>query len=336
MRVFITGGTGLIGRHLIRRLGERGDQPVVLSRQADKVRREPAMRPVKVVQGDPTTRGPWEAELDGSDAVVNLAGHNLFAQRWNPEVKRKIRDSRVYGTEHVVAAIAQAQNPPKVLVQASAIGYYGPHRDEELTEDSPSGSDFMAIVCREWEDAAHPAEARDVRVARIRIGVVLAREAGALAVMTPIFRWGGAAPIGNDGSLFKPGSGRQWMSWIHIADIVGIVLMALDNPEARGPINGTAPQPVRNADFSKALARVLWRPYVPFGPPDAMLELVLGEVAQVITKGQKVLPTRAQALGYRFAYPELAGALRALFTKPKAPPRPEPIPPASGARHAHH
>ena len=336
MRVFITGGTGLIGRHLIRRLGDRGDQPVVVSRQADKVRREPGMRPVRVVQGDPTIPGPWEAELDGCDAVVNLVGHNIFAQRWDPEVKRKIRDSRVYGTEHVVAAIAKAKVPPKVLVQASAIGYYGPRGDEELTEDSPSGSDFMAVVCREWEEAAHPAEARGVRVARIRIGVVLAREAGALAVMTPIFRWGGAAPIGSGGGLLKPGSGRQWMSWIHIADIVGIVLLALDNPEARGPINGTAPQPVRNADFSKALARVLWRPYVPLGPPDAMLELVLGEVAQVITKGQRVLPTRAQALGYRFEYPELAGALRALFTKPKAPPRPEPIPAASGAHRAHH
>ena len=156
-----------------------------------------------------------------------------------------------------MAAIAKAKNRPKVLVQASAIGYYGPHGDEELTEDSPSGADFMAVVCREWEEAAHPAEARDVRVARIRIGVVLAREAGALGVMTPIFRWGAAAPIGSGGEPFKPGSGRQWMSWIHIDDIVGIFLLALDNPEARGPINGTAPHPVRNADFSKALARVL-------------------------------------------------------------------------------
>ncbi len=338
MRVFLTGGTGLIGRHLVRRLYERGDQPVILSRQADQARRDPSMRAYKFVPGDPTSSGPWEAELDGCDAVVNLAGQNLFSERWNAEVKRKIRDSRVYGTAGVVAAIAKAKRPPKVLVQASAIGYYGPHEDEELTEASPSGTDFMAVVCREWEEAAHAAEAHGVRVARVRTGVVLAREAGALAVMTPIFKWlpGGAAPIGNGGRLLKPGSGQQWMSWIQIDDIVGIFLMAIDHPEASGPINGTAPHPVRNAEFSKALARVLWRPYVPIGPPDAILELVLGEVAQVVTKGQKVLPTRAQSLGYTFAYPELAGALRSLFARPKASPKPEPVPAASAARHAHH
>ena len=156
MRVFITGGTGLIGRHLVKRLVERGDHPVILSRQADKARRNPAMRGIEVVQGDPTVPGGWDAAVDGCDAVVNLVGHNLFADRWTAEVKRKIRDSRVYGTENVVAAIARAKGRPKVLVQASAIGYYGPHGDEELTESSPSGSDFMAVVCREWEDAARP------------------------------------------------------------------------------------------------------------------------------------------------------------------------------------
>jgi uncharacterized protein (TIGR01777 family) len=172
-------------------------------------------------------------------------------------------------------------------------------------------------------------------VAKIRTGIVLARGEGALGVMTPIFRWlpGGAAPVGSGGGLLTPASGRQWMSWIHIDDIVGIYLLALDHPEARGPINGTAPNPVRNAEFSKTLAKVLWRPFVPFGPPDSLLELVLGEVAQVVTKGQKVLPAKAQSLGYTFRYPNLAEALRALFAPAPVPPKPERIPSATRAHH---
>lgn len=327
MRVFITGGTGLIGKELVRRLVERGDQPVILSREADKARRRPDLRGIQVLQGDPSTPGSWDQGLDGCDAVVNLVGHNLFAERWNAEVKAKIRDSRVYATQNVVAAIGRAAQKPKVLVQASAIGFYGPHGDEELTETSPSGTDFMARICREWEEAAEPAEGLGTRVATIRTGVVLAPGAGALGVMTPIFKWlpGGAAPVGNAGSLFKPADGRQWMSWIHIDDIVGLFLLALDHAEAAGPINGTAPNPVRNADFSRSLAKTLHRPFVPFGPPDTMLNLMLGEVADVVTKGQKVLPARALALGYHFQYPELDGALQAIFRK-KAPaaPRPEP------------
>jgi uncharacterized protein (TIGR01777 family) len=336
MRVFITGGTGLIGRNLVRRLAERGDVPVILSRRADHVRRDPSMRSYRVVQGDPAEAGPWTGEVDGCDAVINLAGHNIFAERWTATTRRKIRDSRVYGTENVVAAIAAAKNPPRTLVQASAIGYYGAHGDEELTEESPGGSDFMARVCREWEDAAVIAQAHGVRVARIRTGIVLARGDGALGVMTPIFKLGGAAPVGSHGSLFTPGTGAQWMSWIHRDDITGIFLMALDNREASGPINGTAPQPVRNSEFSRALARVLWRPYIPFGPPELVLRLVLGQVAEVITEGQRVLPTRAQALGYTFKYPDLASALRNLFAPPMRLPKPEPIPTAAAAHHHHH
>jgi uncharacterized protein len=337
--VFVTGGTGLIGRNIVRRLLERGDQPVVLSRRADHVRREPAMRPVQVLQGDPVVAGGWESAVDGCDAVINLAGHNLFSERWNAQVKRKIRDSRVYSTEHVVTAIAAAQNKPKVLVQASAIGYYGPHGDEEITEASPSGSDFMAVVCREWEEAAAPAEALGVRLATIRTGIVLAKGEGALGTITPIYKWLplGAAPVGSGASPFKPGTGQQWMSWIHLDDIVGIFLLALDNATARGPINGTAPNPLRHYEFGKELAKVLWRRYVylPIGPPDVMLELILGEVAKVVTRGQKVLPSKARELGYQFKYPELPAALQAIFAKAPAArkPAPEPIAPAG---HGHH
>jgi uncharacterized protein (TIGR01777 family) len=279
------------------------------------------------------TPGGWDSALDGCDAVINLAGHNLFAERWNAAVKGRIRDSRVYGTENVVAAIAKARSRPRVLVQASAIGYYGPRGDEELTEASPSGSDFMAVVCREWEEASQPAEALGVRVAAIRTGVVLAKGEGALGVMTPLFKWGLGAPIGNEGWWPSFAAGRQWMSWIHLDDIVGLYLLALDNSEARGPINGTSPHPVRNAEFSRVLAKVLWRPCVPLAPPDFLLELVLGEVAQVVTKGQKVLPTRAQSLGYHFQHPELEAALRALFAERPLPAATEPSATTPTSRH---
>ncbi len=320
MRVFITGGTGMIGRRLVRKLIERGDTPIILSRKADETRRDPTLRGVNVVQGDPSKEGTWQEAVDGTDAVVNLAGQNVFSGRWNAEVKRQIRDSRVYGAEHVVDAIRSARARPGVLVQGSAIGYYGAHDDQDLTESSPSGSDFLAVVCRELEDAARQVEPLGVRLATIRTGVVLAKGEGALGVMAPIFKWGGASPVGNGGHALGPGKGQQWMSWIHADDILGLFLMALDNPEARGPINGTAPNPARNVDFSKELAKVLHRPFLPIGPPDFLIELMLGEVAQAITRGQKVLPARALELGYRFQYPELPAALKAAFARAKAGP----------------
>ncbi|GAC1452012.1 MAG: TIGR01777 family oxidoreductase [Isosphaeraceae bacterium] len=315
MRVFVTGGTGLIGRSLVRRLLERGDAPVVLSRQADTVRREPAMRQVQFVQGDPSLAGGWESALEGCEGVVNLVGHNIFADRWSSSVKRKIRDSRVYSTQHVVSAIKGARSRPGVLVQASAIGDYGPHEDETITEESHSGSDFMAVVCREWEEAAGAVEELGVRLATIRTGIVLAKGEGALGTITPLYRWlpGGAAPVGSGGNHFKPATGPQWMSWVHLDDIVGIFLKALDDSQARGPINGTSPNPVRHREFGQLLAKVLWRPFLPVGPPDAMLEFLLGEVAQVITKGQKVRPEALQKLGYSFQYPTLLPALEAIF-----------------------
>ena len=333
MRVFVTGGTGSIGRQIVRRLIEGGDQAIVLTRRQGDAWALPELRKAEVVPGDPAASDDWARHLDGCDAVINLVGHNIFAKRWGGAVKRKIRDSRVYGTQHVVSAIRKAGTRPGVLVQASAIGFYGVHGDEELTEASPPGSDFMARVCREWEEAAHPAEDLGVRVPVLRTGVVLAPGEGALGAMTPIFKWvpGGAAPVGG-GSLLAPGTGQQWMSWIHIEDIVGIFLLALNHHEARGPINGTAPNPVRNAEFSKALARAVHRPYVPIGPPDAVLRVLLGEVAEVVTKGQRVLPARAQQLGYTFRFPEVQGALRDLFAR-KAPEPAAPKPAAAAGAH---
>ncbi|WP_165073579.1 TIGR01777 family oxidoreductase [Paludisphaera rhizosphaerae] len=318
MRVFITGGSGLIGRRLARRVLEKGGTPVVLSRHTDALRRDRSMRDFEFVQGDPTTLGRWREAVDGCDAVVNLVGHSVFGERWSGEVKRKIRDSRVYSTDNVVTAISAAKKRPSVLVQASAIGYYGPKDDEVLEESAPSGTDFLAVVCREWEDASAGVDALGVRRAVVRIGVVLAPGEGALKTMTPLFKLGPGVPVGGDGP-FSPARGLQWMSWIHVDDVVGILEMALSNSNAVGPINGVAPNPVRNADFSRALSNVLWKPYAPWrvflpiGPPNALLRLVLGEVASVVTKGQRVIPRRAAELGYAFQFPELAEALEDVF-----------------------
>src|SRR5262249_34751513 len=188
------------------------------------------------------------------------------------------------------------------------------------TESSPSGADFLAVVCRECEDVSTAVSSLGVRRCVVRTGIVLARGQGALRLMTPIFKIGPGAPIGSEGRL-RPGSGQQWMSWIHIDDIVGMIRLAIENPQAEGPLNGTSPNPVRNAEFAKTFSSVLrtratpWRVFVPIGPPDAMLRLVLGEVAGIITTGQRVLPERVLALGYKFRYPELAAALRAIFAK---------------------
>lgn len=314
MRVFITGGTGLIGRELVERLKERGDVPVVLSRDPVKSRKETLFRDVEFVEGDPSKKGPWQESFDGCDAVINLVGHDIFGERWNDEVKRKIRESRVLSTQNVVEAMQRAGSRPVVLVQGSAIGYYGSTGDAEVTETSPPGDGFMSDVCVEWEAAAAAAEALGTRVAIVRTGVVLSREGGALKVLTPVFKWlpGGAAPVGSSGAPL-PARGRQWMSWIHHNDIVGLFLLALDHPDARGPINGTAPGVVRNAEFSRVLAKAVHRPFLPFGPPDFVLKLALGEVAQVVTGGQKVIPAKAESLGYPFRFPELRGAIEDLF-----------------------
>lgn len=314
MRVFITGGSGSIGRNLCRLLLERGDSPVVLSRRAAALRAKDVAPGVTWVQGDPMLAGDCARGLDGCDAVVNLAGENLFGARWDSNVRRLIRDSRVFSTGNVIAAVAAAKNPPKTLVQASAIGFYGPRGDDEIDESTNAGSDFLAETCQAWENAASSVKELGTRLATVRIGVVLARDEGALGVMTPIFKWlpGGAAPVGSSHPL-APALGKGWLSWIHMDDIVGILLLALDSPSATGPINGTAPEPERNAGFGRALAEAVWRPFLPIGPPDALLKLILGEVAEVITCSQRVKPKRALELGYQFKYPNLSLALADLF-----------------------
>ena len=306
MRILITGGTGLVGTRLIRHLQTRQDEVVLLSRRPDLARQRVGNHG-RVVEGNLMQPGPWMDAVRECDAVIHLAGENIFSRRWNKEFKDLLFESRVKSTANVVEALARspqsAGGAAKILVNASAIGYYGPHGDEELTEESPPGNDFMAQLCIAWEKAAQGAQAHGVRVAMIRIGVVLDKEGGALAKLLTPFRFGVGGPIG-----WTPWSGKQFMSWIHHEDLVGIILLALDHATATGPFNGTAPQPVTNREFSKALGRVLHRPAVLPTPPLA-LRALLGEVGGVIATGQRVLPKRALALGYRFRFPSIDAAL---------------------------
>jgi uncharacterized protein (TIGR01777 family) len=306
MRVFVTGGTGLIGSRLIRKLLSRGDQVQLLTRRYAAAR-QIVGHECGLVEGDPTQAGDWMKEVAECDAVVHLAGENIFARRWNAAFKAALLDSRVRSTQHVVEALSKnptrVRGGPKVLVNASAIGYYGPHGDEELTEESPPGSDFMADICVQWEEAARKVEGAGVRCTMLRIGIVLDSAGGALKQMLTPFKIGAGGPVGN---------GRQWMSWIHHEDITGLLLLQLDNAEARGPLNGTAPNPVTNRAFGKALGAALHRPaFLP--TPAFALRLALGEVAQVVTTGQRVLPKRALALGYQFKYPTIEAALKQIL-----------------------
>lgn len=314
MRVFVTGGTGLVGTRLVKKLSERGDSPVLLTRRPDAARQQFGAA-VTVIAGDPVQAGAWMDAAKDCDAIVHLAGEGIFNRRWTQSFKDQIYASRVKGTDNIVASLrsdrpsaageAAPRGGPKTLISASAIGYYGPHAAEELTEESPAGNDFLARVCVDWEKAAQPAIIHGVRLVLLRTGVVLDKDGGALAKMLTPFKMGVGGPIG---------SGRQWMSWIHIEDEVGLILFALDHAELSGPINAVAPHPVTNRDFSTALGKVLNRPsFVP--TPAFALRVMLGESAQIIATGQRVLPQKALAAGYAFKFPELEPALRDLLGK---------------------
>jgi hypothetical protein len=298
MRVFITGGSGLVGSRLVARLLQRGDTPVVLTRSPEAARATLGAD-IEIIQGDPTHRGDWERAVGTCTAAVHLAGENIFARRWNDEFKARLRDSRIESTKNVVAALAAASPKPKVLVSASAVGYYGFHGDEELTEADPPGEDFLARTAIEWEAAARPVEAAGVRLAIVRIGVVMATSGGALAQMLTPFKMGVGGPVG---------SGRHWMSWIHIDDLVGIMLHAIDHADMSGVVNGVSPEPVTNKQFSRALGHVLGRPSL-LPVPVFALRLRFGEVADVISKGQRVLPKRTLEFGYQYRFPTIDAAL---------------------------
>jgi len=297
MKIVVTGGTGFIGRGLCETLAARGNSLVALLRQPGSAGTLPPG--TERVEWRSGAGPPPPQVFAGVDAIVHLAGEGV-ARRWTPERKRRIRQSRVTGTRHLVEALAAIEERPRVLVSASAIGIYGDCGDETLTEESPPGGGFLAEVCVEWEAAAERAAALGVRVVRLRIGVVLDDGGGALAQLLTPFKLGLGGPING---------GRQWISWVHRADVVGLILHALDQSAVAGTLNATAPGPVRNRDFARTLATVLRRPaFVPL--PAFMLRLVLGEMASVLLGSQRVLPVRTEASGYRFRFPALESALR--------------------------
>ncbi len=299
MRVLITGGTGFLGRALTKRLREAGYEVIVLSRRPERARLPPG---VQAVRWDGRTATGWAALADGAFALINLAGESI-GQRWTAAARQRIRESRLNAGRAVVEAVAAASMKPQVLLQASAVGYYGPHGDERLTEEDPPGNDFLARLAVDWEASTQPVEAMGVRRVILRTGLVLERDGGALARLLLPFRLFVGGPLGD---------GRQGWSWIHRADWVEAVKFLMECPDARGPYNLTAPQPVSNAEFSRVLGRVLGRPsWLPV--PAFALRLAFGEGASFLLTGQFVLPRRLLEAGFVFRYPDLESALRAIL-----------------------
>jgi uncharacterized protein (TIGR01777 family) len=301
MRVLITGGTGTVGRRLVDHLFDHKHTAIVISRQPYK----PATLPAKITfaQWDSQTAEGWGHLIEEADAVVNLAGAGLADARWTEERKEIIKNSRVQAGQSVVEAIRAAEKKPKVVIQSSAVGYYGPRQDETITEENESGDDFQAEVCRQWEASTEAVEAMGVRRVIIRTGPVLDLRGGALPRMVMPFRFFVGGPVG---------SGKQWFSWIHYHDVVSAIRFLMENEAASGPFNLTAPNPVTNAQFAKAIGRTMKRPAL-LPVPGFVLKLLFGEMASVLLEGQQVVPRSLQELGFAFKYPTADEALADLL-----------------------
>ncbi|HZD40657.1 MAG TPA: TIGR01777 family oxidoreductase, partial [Terriglobales bacterium] len=294
----ITGATGFIGSPLCSRLLEQGHTLTLLTRSAP---RSAAAQNKRWLHWTPGASGVWEKSIDGADGIINLAGEPLAASRWTPQQKQKIRMSRIEATNALVDAAAKAEQRPRFLINASAVGYYGPRGDELITEGAAAGTDFLAETTRDWENEAMKAKSLGVRVVCLRSGMVLGSHGGALAKMVPPFKLFIGGPLG---------SGKQWISWIHMEDEVGLILHLAGHAEASGPVNATAPNPVTMKEFCRTLGQVLGRPcWAPV--PALALRLLLGEMAEMVLTGQKVIPAAAEKWGYQFRYPYLEGALQA-------------------------
>jgi uncharacterized protein len=299
MKIAIAGASGFIGSLLADHLWNQRHDLLLLSRNPP---RETDVTKQEWVAWNPRTTGSWEQSLDGVDGIFNLAGEPIAAKRWTHAQKERIKTSRVQSTRALVNAIATAKDKPKFLINASAVGYYGPHGDETITEDSGPGDDYLSRVCVAWEEEASKAEAYRVRVVLVRTGIVLGKGKGALAKMVPPFKFFAGGPLG---------SGNQWMPWIHIEDQLGLLMFFLDNETARGPFNATAPNPVTMTEFGKTLGDVLNRPSWATVPA-AVLTLLVGEMAEMLLNGQRAVPQAALKLGYEFKYPTLMPALQSL------------------------
>lgn len=299
MKIIIAGATGFIGAILTDRLWNQYHDLTLLSRRPPAETDVPKRR---WFEWQPGFGGEWERAVDGADGIINLAGEPIAAKRWNDAQKERLRSSRIAATKSLVNAIVKADVKPRFLINASAVGYYGARGDELITESAGPGHDFLARLCVDWENEAKQAEASGVRVVLLRTGIVLAKGQGALAKMVPPFKFFFGGPLGR---------GQQWMPWIHIEDEIGLITYLIENADARGPFNGTAPNPVTMNEFSKTLGDVLNRPSWARVPP-SLLALMLGEMSEMLVNSQRARPESALKLGYIFKYPQLDEALRAL------------------------
>lgn len=300
MKIFITGGTGFIGSHLSSALLQKGHFVVAAGgRPVNGGLRHPNL---KYISADTTKKGPWQQELKDIDAVINLAGRSIF-KRWDEKYKKSIYDSRILTTRNLVEALPSGGEI--ALCSTSAAGYYGNRGDDILTESESPGSDFLAVVCRDWEEEAFKAKDKGIRVVTTRFGVVLGKGGGALGKMIPAIRFFAGGPVGN---------GRQWFPWIHIKDLISAMLFVFDNKAISGPLNFTAPGSARNIDLVKAIAAVLHRPsFMP--TPAFLIRILLGEFGSSILASQRVMPERLLKYGFSFRYPDIKGAVSSIVEK---------------------
>ncbi|XWK87985.1 MAG: TIGR01777 family oxidoreductase [Phormidium sp.] len=305
MKIAITGATGFVGSYLVKRLQESGDRIIILTRNADRASRvfpKTAFPNLEIVNYNPLQSGDWQKVISGCDGVVNLAGAAIGEGRWTAERKQEIINSRQIGTQKLVEAIAKAEQKPSVLVNASAVGYYGTSETATFEENSPPGNDFLSEVCIAWEAEAQKVKDLGVRLGILRLGVVLGM-GGAIAKMLPIFKLFAGGTIG---------TGKQWFSWVEVDDLVNLIVAVLKRPDMQGVYNATAPNPVRMADFCHALGDVLHRPsWLPV--PAFALELLMGDAAMVVLEGQQVLPNRTLESGFSYKYPSLKPALESFL-----------------------
>ncbi|MEW6444210.1 MAG: TIGR01777 family oxidoreductase [bacterium] len=303
MRVFVTGGTGLVGTALSRELAAKGHEVTLLTRSP---RGRPGLSRISFLAGDPTQPGAWQKSAAEHDAAVNLAGESIFS-RWSAQAKRRIWDSRILTTRNVVDALARRREQGAVLLSASGAGFYGPRGDEEVDETASSGRDFLALLSREWETEAMQAlPAAGARVVLCRFGVVLSARGGALKQMLLPFRAGLGSPLG---------SGRQWFPWIHLQDLAGALAFLLSRQDAEGPFNCVAPEPVRNREFTRALAAALHKPCFLPAIPGPLIRIAAGEFSSVLLTGQRAVPRRLLEAGFGFLFPDIRGALADLLER---------------------
>ena len=300
MRIFMTGGTGFVGTALVRQLVAQGHEVSILTRNSSSDR--VAGGSVIFIHGNPTKMGSWQDRADENDVCINLAGASIF-RRWTQKAKTLMRESRLQTTKNLVAALARRKGKDTVLLSTSAVGYYGFHEAEIQDEGSPPGDDYLANLARDWEKEALRAEQYGVRVIICRFGIVLGRGGGALNQMVPLFQKGLGSPLG---------SGNQWFSWIHEQDLVNIFPFLIEQRALSGPINLTAPEPVTNAAFTKALGRALGRPTFLPAVPGFVLKMIKGEFGTLLLKGQRVIPKRLIDAGFRFQFPAIKDALNDL------------------------